>query len=174
MKISRYIYIIVLIALCWGCGIRTSGSGGKIKKYAESYYKGEGKILFFVKPLTFTDNKEKLSADFTFNKGDTTKQFVVVNMNVYGTPPFTLPDSVSFFFGENSYTDNSIRLLFNENLKRHPYSRQSAQLPVENFEALLTANEVTIALYYNGTKKNYISGKTWSKIHTKLYQMIFW
>lgn len=174
MKKSSFIILLVIASLLYGCGLRTSGSGGRIKKYAESYYRGDGKTLFFIKPITFKGDKNKLKADFTFNKGDSTKEYVIVNIDIYGTPPFNLSDSISFFFGENSFTDDGIKLIFNENLSRKPFSRQSTKLPVEDFKAFIKADEVTIATYDNGKKDSYSSGKRWDKIHDQLYKMMFW
>jgi len=173
MRKSNFTLLLTIIILFAACGIK-SASSRRVKKHTESYYRGDGKNLLFIKPISFYAEKEHLEADFTYNKGDSTKKFVVINISVYGTPPFPKIDSAILFFGSQSYTDTDVNLLYKDNLNRHPFSRQSIELPVKYFEAFVKNDPVSIILYHGAEKKNYVSGKTWRKIHTKLYQMIFW
>lgn len=173
MKIKNLNILGICLLLFAACGIK-AGGGGRISKYAQSYFKGEGKILYYVKPVGFTHNKENLDADFTFNKGDTSIKDVLINLSIYGNPPFTKADSVRIGFGNNSHTDATVKLIYNENMRRKKFSRQSIDLPAQYFESLLKAEPITITLFYGATEKQYISGKQWRKSHQMLYNMIFW
>lgn len=172
MRKNKILLAFIAITLFTAC-LRPVGNGGRINKYSESYFKGEGKMLYFIKPVSFYSEKDKLDADFTFNKGDSTKPMIVVNISIYGEPPFKTADSTTFIFGEQSYT-SPISLLYNENVRRTKYSRQTAELDKKYFQDFLKAEPVEIVLYYGDEKKTYTSGKQWRKTHTMLHNMMFW
>lgn len=167
---------VVGIALLFlsSCMMKPMGGGGRISKYAQSYFKGEGKTLYYIKPVPLKHNKELLEADFTFNKGDTAIKSVFINLSMHGNPPFSKADSAQISFGTNAYTAKNVKLIYNENVKRKKYSRQSIDMPNEYFELLLKEKTFYITLYTNAQAKKYSSGKQWRKTHEKLYAMMFW
>lgn len=132
-------------------------------------------MLYFIKPMEFTSaNKETLMADFTINRGDSAIQNVTANVNIFGTPPFSVADSVRFAFAGKQHTDAKPKLLFNENVKRKTYTRQSFEIPNEFFKESLSAEKVTITVFKSGKATEYASGKKWRKGHEKIYQIIYW
>ncbi len=166
------------MAVCfwYSCGLKVTGSGGKISKYAESYFKGEGKMLFYIKPIEYkTADGDKLTADFTYTKGDSTKKDVVINVSIYGEPPFSVADSITVLYANgNRYTDVSVKHMFNENFKKHKFTRQGIDMPGERLADYFQSNEAGFIVYTKGKAVEYKGGKQWRKSHTKIYQIIFW
>lgn len=179
MRRRNKILLCLSMAACfwYSCGgLRVTGNGGKITEYAESYFKGEGKMLFYIKPIDFkTADGDKLTADYTYIKGDTVKKDVVINLSIYGEPPFSVADSVTVVYSNGiTFTDNSIKHLFNENFKRHKFTRQSIDMPGDRLADYFQSNEVSFIVYTKGKAVEYKGAKQWRKSHTKIYQIIFW
>lgn len=149
-------------------------SSGRINRYVETFYRGDGRRMHFVKPIEFwSESKGKLVADFTYNKGDSVIKNVSVNMDIYSGETPVKADSIKIMFGDSGYCDTSIKLLFAEMSGRKPYSRQNMDFPESCFEKMLTSEQLVFITYTGGKEKKYFSGKQWSKSREKIHLEIY-
>jgi hypothetical protein len=170
---SILLFTTIFLVFISSCRVKPVGGSGKINKYVESFYKKDG-MLYFIKPVEFYENGNKVLADFTFIKNDSIAKPVITNLNIYGTPPFKQPDSVAFSYADKIATSKAIKLLYNDISSKKKFSRISTELPYSHFESFLLNEKSSITLYYGNQPKQYIAGKTWRKTHTKIHQIIFW
>ena len=83
-RISVFLIAVVVGLISLAC-TRSSGSGAtRSGGLVESFLRGNGQLLYFVKPLDFkSENGDVFSADFTYNAWEDSLGNVVCNFSVF-------------------------------------------------------------------------------------------
>ncbi|MDG4717077.1 hypothetical protein [Winogradskyella marincola] len=81
---KRHIIYTIIIVLLYSCVGVKPRSTGKVSKYIEDFYLGDGNMQYFVKPIDYEDANYKITKlDATFRRIDKKTDSVTVNFNIY-------------------------------------------------------------------------------------------
>ena len=73
-KLPLLIFITFITFSTYNCGGIKPASTGKISKYVEDFFLGDGKMQYFVKPLDYISTTEdEATLDATFRRSDKKK-----------------------------------------------------------------------------------------------------
>ena len=90
LKKLNNIIIISFAFLFFSCGIKPKSNSnsqlnGVSGDFYTSFYKEDGSTIYFIRPLEFLSDNEKLIADFTFLKKNDTIEDVTINFSILST-----------------------------------------------------------------------------------------
>lgn len=135
-----------------GCGVKRVGSGGSgshNEKYISSYYKGEEKMLYFVKPVLYEHDLYNLLVDYTFQMKDTVLlDSVLMNYSLIHSDKLPQQNIDKLIVSEVEFEPGSP--IFNEKLNKEIKIRKSLKLSGTLFKKLIEQNKLD--LVYNGKK----------------------
>lgn len=135
----------VLIPGCKGV-FNKSSSGGPV----ESYYRGEGKMVYFIKPVTFSNSeKQKMFIDFTYDHDNDTVRPVVCNYSIYSEEPYRKVEDVSIALDDAAIPTDSLKKFFVERGKKKKklwHNRYSFQVAYENFQKFVRHDDPAIKI----------------------------
>lgn len=134
---KKYLELVVvssLIVLFTNCAtLKPKGASKTGKKLFETFYLGEQGTQYFIKPIGFSNDIEKLKLDFTLRENDA---MATVNFSLIGNIPI---DSVDSFVIENSKEKLIVRqskLLYKEREKDFFESRFSAKVERDKLKGI--------------------------------------
>ncbi|WP_340154293.1 hypothetical protein [uncultured Winogradskyella sp.] len=113
-KLPFLIFIAFITFSTYNCGGIKPAATGKISKYVEDFFLGDGKMQYFVKPLEYVSTTEDESAlDATFRRADKKNDSVTVNFSVLLNKNNTV-NKVVIKNGESEYVSESIQTFFTQ------------------------------------------------------------
>ncbi len=148
------------------CGVGPkSGSNSTLnsvsKGFYTSFYKDDKETLYFIKPMVFEADKEKLMADITFVKNDNIIENVVINFSLLTKDKIATSDITAIKIIDKSIED--FKILYNE-----PKSSNSFQircsLPYKSEDFVLNHKKMTFTIITKNATKSYYPNKKSVKI----------
>ena len=142
-----FIFSFLLITYI-GCGsIKPTTSTGKIKKYIEEFYIGDGVMQYFIQPISYTDiNQQKASLDATIRNIDQTKDSITINFTVALKTKLDI-NKVVLDNKQKTVTINRIKTLFREKGDELFTHRASIKIPYLVYTDILLSEKHTIDVY---------------------------
>lgn len=117
IKINKLsvLFLIALFSLsAYNCVGVKPASTGKVSKYVEDFYLGDGKMQYFVKALEYiSQNEDDAALDATFRREDKKNDSVTVNFSVLLNKNNTV-NKVVIKNGESEYIPKAVKTFFTE------------------------------------------------------------
>jgi hypothetical protein len=166
------IFVLFTLSSCFGVKSSSTKSG---KKLFETFYVGEQGTQYFIKPITFFNdkNKDELQADFTFRYKDALKDSVIMNFSLETINIVKKIDSITIFSQENKASSKKVNLLFNESKGKLFKSRFSVKILLTELNKLFQNKDWKIQLYFDGTTQNYLPENSTKNAIKKLNDKVF-
>jgi hypothetical protein len=113
-KLPLLIFITFITFSTYNCGGIKPASTGKISKYVEDFFLGDGKMQYFVKPLDYISTTEdEATLDATFRRSDKKNDSVTVNFSVLLKNNNTV-NKVVIKNGESEYIPETVKTFFTQ------------------------------------------------------------
>lgn len=132
------------------CGGIKPGSGSSAKGLYTAFYVGEEGTQYFIKPLAFEGDRSRAEADFTFRLGSDSPADARIVISVLGDEVIRKADSVTFANRDLHFSSDSVRLLFNERLRKGVESRHEVFVPVPYLTGLFNQTDWEMVLHHGG------------------------
>ena len=129
----------------------------------EEFYVSSGVMQYFIKPLSFNNQKQKIDIDFTFrNVSDS----VIINYSIFSDKGYTKPEIVFISNELTSIKISNQKTIFSEIIKEQFKIRQTGKISLAEFKTL-TQNNIWKISVQNQHEMNrfYGSNKTKKKIN---------
>lgn len=173
MKIKNLLpFTLLVISLILSSCVSTGGGGAS--KLVDTFYKGKGKILFFVNSFTLkgSQGNPDITWDFTYDFEKDSIRPVVVNFSVYDKKFLTGPYAASI----NGTPVDSLRLLFADLQGRRHRTRFSGNLNIEDFRKIALSDQVHLNMQYDRDSFSVRNSGKWSRkarhIRTEMLDVI--
>lgn len=169
MKIinSRIILCILLAAISFVCNSQSNA-----KTYV-SFYKDQGLIQYFIKPLIFVESntKDQLNIDFTF----VPEQSVNINLSVLSGQKIKSIDSITIANSNVILCSTDLQLLFIDKYKKSIESRYTCKTQYNLYPELFADGDWTITIYTRN--KKFVThpkkkGKKINKVNDELFSIL--
>jgi hypothetical protein len=152
-------------------GVKTSTSG-KISKYIEDFYLGDGNMQYFVKPLEYQDiNEKETTLDATFRRIEKQTDSVTVNFNILLKTDHKV-QNVTITNINNNYSASTVETFFikkEDDLINH---RLSIKVPYNFYYDNLLSNSHKIFVKSSSDSNTIEPSKKTQKITPILKQKI--
>jgi len=169
----NYLILILVFLLYSGCmGIKINATKSP-KKLFETFYVGEEGSQYFIKPISFSNDSDKLLIDFTFRYKDKIKDSAIVNISFFTNEIIKECDSLKITINKHFIVVENPKYLFSERKKDKYTSRFSLKIPVIDLYNFFNENYWEIISYYNNASVTFFSTKKTSKKIEKLNYHIF-
>ncbi|WP_407556888.1 hypothetical protein [Winogradskyella sp. 4-2091] len=113
-KLPIVIFITFIALSTYSCGGIKPAATGKISKYVEDFFLGDGKMQYFVKPIDYISTTEdKATLDATFRRADKKNDSVTVNFSVLLNKNNTV-NKVVINNGETEYITESVKTFYTQ------------------------------------------------------------
>lgn len=155
------------------CGGLKPGSGSSAKGLYTAFYVGEEGTQYFIKPLAFEGDEGRAAADFTFRLGSDSLTNARVVISVLGDEVIRKADSVTFANQDLYFSSDSVKLLFNERLRKNVESRIEVLVPVPYLTGLFNQDDWKIVIYRSERQTAFYAGKKTRKRIASLRHDIF-
>jgi hypothetical protein len=165
--------MLLLCVLVCGCA-PTMTSSGKIKNIVESYYKGPGNTMYFIKPILFEGIQSEISTDFTLQISDSVN-LVKGHVSIFSAERFILIDSILYGNQHKILTcvANPV-LMFKEIKGGKKIARYELTLTLAEFKEWSTSALANVHVYANDSLLKYtIKERKWTKIKQRITDVIF-
>lgn len=171
----RFFFLLSCIFCLSSCFGTKSGATKSAVTYYETFFVGEGKIQYYIKPLAFKSEEKKsenLEVDFTFQYKDELKDSVVVNFSLISESIYKTLDSVVIENDKGVAVLHSVSLMFNRP-KGDIISRFTAKCSQQELADIVNSKNVMIVVTNNGVKKVFTPAKKTVKILKSLDENLF-
>lgn len=164
-KLNRILGISLLL-LVFSCGVgpkanSNSQLNGVSKKFYTSFYKEEGSTIYYIKPIDFYADKEKLVTDVTFQQNADSVENVIMNFSVFSKQKVSNLDVKSLKICDKII--ENYKILYNEPKSSKLFEmRFSVNYPSDEF----TKNyaNLNFVIESESASKKYIPNKKTTKI----------
>lgn len=143
----------------------------------ESFYRGEGKMLYFVKPVQFANpDKQELHIDFTYDHDNDTTNPVVCNYSIFSETPYKIK-GVHLMVDDQVFESDSMKLFFVEQnpKKKGWHNRNSFQVSYADFNSFIKSDDPKIRIGSENGEETYTVKKAgkWTKYQIAVEEGIF-
>lgn len=154
MKFYKSIILFGVIILITSCKVNPT-----IKNPYITYYRGDNSLLYFIKPMSLLNGKDKMSVDFTFTDKKIDSASVTVNFSFFN---FKKQKSDSFYINSDSVKHQLLNkeIIFEEVVKGKQIVRYSSKMFQKDLLELLSRakfkfviNNLQIEKHYQLTTK---------------------
>lgn len=138
--------MVTILVLCFSSciGLKNGSSSGRISKYVEEFFVGDGVIQYFVKPLKYTGIDQKdATLDATLRNKDKTTDSLTVNFSLKMKTKDEI-QKVVISNGQNTITINDVLLIYKEKTDDFYTHRASIKLPFAEYMEYLLTKDHTI------------------------------
>ena len=142
------------------------GKGTPPAKYLETFFKGDGEELYFVKPFEWRakEGKGEVTMDLTHNFKIDSVTGLTVNFTFGSEEPVKKLDAVSVKVGEGEVEGTAIERIFVEPAKKGYRNRYTFQMTWSGFEDVFGTETPELKLQHKGGTFSYIPKKKWNKV----------
>jgi len=156
--------IFLLMVIFVSCGVNVATPTGRIKSIVESYFKGNGKTMYFIKPIVLTHNDDYLTVDFTFTVPDSLNE-VKSNFSIYSFHTQKPVDSLVLHSHGLGAKGKSVVMMFKDYSKKRKQVRYTYSCSQDQLRSLLQEPEFSISIYQEGEGREFsMPGRRWRKI----------
>lgn len=172
---STAVLFSLLTVFFSGCLSLKPGTQKSGKSYYETFFVGEDGTQYYVKPLTFKeiDQKGELIVDMTFRYKDEVKDSASINFSILSPDIIKQVDSLIISNDSSNIAANSIKIMFNEKLKKNFKSRFSCKSEFKDLIELMKDENWRISVFYGQNNRTYSSTKKTSKKIKRLNDNVF-
>jgi len=172
---------VILASFLSGCFTIPIMSKTKSGGLVAVYYRGEGQMLYFVKPLTFRleETKQHLEIDFTLDQGGIHPEEVVCNFTVYSEKPYKTIESAGLIANGVEIAPDSLKKFFIEKIPKGKLwrSRYSFLIPYVRFGEFIRQEKGTVKTFFTGEKGKevylYDHPLSWKKVQKVVEYQFF-
>ncbi len=176
MKIRKFQGLIVIsLALCLqGCFALRPASTRSGKHLYETYYLGENRIQYFIKPLEFMNAEdEELFMDITFRYSQGKQDTATMNLSLITDRMTRKLDSIKISAANYSFTVSPWKHMFSETEKKRFEYRATSLCPVTVLRTLFSSNAWEITAFGDLSDPVFLpAGKTAASIN-RICQGVF-
>ncbi len=151
INILSIVISISLLSSCVGFNPRASKGG---KELYETFYVGENKTQYFIRPIELEQDDSKFKIDFTFRDLGNTKSDVTTNFSIISESPAANPDSIIFETDSASIKGKNLSKLFLEKDNDEYHLRTTSELTFEELDQIFQSKKLVIKVYTK--KKDFI------------------
>ncbi|NRD20328.1 hypothetical protein HNV08_09740 [Winogradskyella eckloniae] len=145
-KVPYLILISIFTISFYNCGIVKPKSTGKISKYVEDFFLGDGKMQYFVQPLDYSSTLgEDATLDATFRRADKKNDSVTVNFSVLLKTNSNI-NTVLINSIDGEYTTSSVSTFYMNKEESLILHRASIKLPYNAYQQHLLKENHTITV----------------------------
>jgi len=141
------IFLIILISFLSSCfGIKpgnSSSSGGDF----ESFYLGEGKNQYFIKPMEFESDDFIFNIDFTVRDFEFKSDGASANFSVISEQIINKFDTLKIITSKNKFVISDIQKMFVEKKGDDYHIRSTCKFNSDAFLAFFSHDELAVELY---------------------------
>ena len=151
---------------------------GKVKSKAlvEEFYRGEGKMLYFVRPINFKAKKTKncrLLVDYTINTEPDSSKRVKCTFSIHAKYPVKRVNSFSCQSGEHGFTTQQVEKFHLELKGKTWESRHAVDMDYASFESMFSEeNPHKISLNYSypdgNVQDDFVNPRRWSNFRRQI------
>ena len=147
MNSASKIFLIILISFLSSCfGIKpgnSSSSGGDF----ESFYLGEGKNQYFIKPMEFESDDFIFNIDFTVRDFEFKSDGASANFSVISEQIINKFDTLKIITSKNKFVISDIQKMFVEKKGDDYHIRSTCKFNSDTFLAFFKEDELAVELY---------------------------
>lgn len=173
--LSRGIFPFLFIFLFMGCLTIRPGSVKAGKSLYETFLAGNGRMMYYLKPLDFVQQagKGSMEMDFTFQYSNVTNDTGIVKFSVFDQAVLKTIDSMRIQNNNVSVLFSQVQHMFSDRGHKNYVNRFSAETPLSMLLSLFKQPDWQVSLYRDGKELRYkATAKTGKKI-TTLEQHVF-
>lgn len=151
------------------------GKGTPPAKYVETFFKGEGELLYFIKPFKWKgqDTKGKLEMDMTYHyKPDSVADFVV-NFSFGTEEPVKKIESAGFNLSKEAFEGRSMDKIYVEPGKKGYKNRHTFEIGFEEMRSVFDAEAPEFTIGYKGKKRKFAPKGNWKKLRQRIKTYVF-
>ncbi len=153
MRFFSAAFILFSFASCFSIKPEVTKAG---KNLWEEFYVSPGVAQYFIKPLSFNSNENRLEIDFTFR---TISDSVTVNYSIFSDEFFSTPVKIAISNSLITITIDSTINLISEKVQKKFKIRQSGKISLNDFKALAKNGLWTVALHQGNNRHQFFPAK---------------
>lgn len=143
-KLPLLIFITLIMFSTYNCGGIKPAATGKISKYVEDFFLGDGKMQYFVKPLEYASKAEDEAAlDATFRRANKKNDSVTVNFSILLNKNNTV-NKVVIKNDESEYVSETVQTFFTQKEDEKILHRLSIKTTYTDYKKYLLNQTHTI------------------------------
>ena len=169
-RIRAFVFILLAGMIFFtGCksGMGMSASGSPAK-YLETFYKGDGAELYFVKPFKWKseEGKEWVNLDITYDFSKDSIRPLVANFSFFSEKPAKKIENVALKMssGEKKFAQvDQIYVEKDEKNKKFYHNRHTFEMSYQDLQDLMNTEMPLLSLTANGKVFSFSNPKKWKK-----------
>lgn len=172
---KQFTLILFLIVGTLGvsCGGVKPATAKGSQNLFETFYVGDEGTQYYIKPLDFKQEKEKLKVDITFRYKDEVKDSASINITLLGSKFLKEINAITFENPNARFTSKQVELMFNDVKNKGYASRFTTRVPLSQVYPLFLNSDWKISIEHNKGKETYMPTSKAQKSIGKLQRGLF-
>ena len=161
---KKILYIILLSVVVSSCSSVKYAGKKSVKKYYEEFFIDQGVMQYFIKPLEYKDEKDKITVDFTFRDSIADKGNITLNFSLFSENLVKRIDSAFFKNQNRKIRIENLNRMFIDKKRKTFQVRYTSTITFEEMSQIFEGN-YNIVLFFDGTKQTFVPKTKTLKIY---------
>lgn len=166
--IIKLLFTAILLSNLSCAGIKP-GSKSKAGKYFETFYIGDGKNQYFIKPIEFEEENHSAKIDFTIRDFEYKEKGGTANFSVFSNSIISKIDSVQINTESDTITIINLQRMFFEKYKSGYQIRNSFVISNSAIDVFFSSEKLQFIVFSDNLKISFPSDKSNSKIRNQIF-----
>ncbi len=152
MKNTSRLALVLSLMILTSCGLSSKLSERRVKKHYEVFYRGDAGTTYFIKPLEFESESDKLEIDYTYTHASDRTDLVSVKFSIWSPEKIKAIDSLEWIgSSKQSFTMNQPTRMFLEKAPNGFIARFEGYVSYPLIDSLFQNHEYSIRIYHEQT-----------------------